>query len=227
MKQRIVFALMVSMMAIGILACQVGGILPGAGTTIRGSGNVVTREEAITGFDNLEVSHSFEVDVRQGEPYSVVIRVDDNLVEHLHVAKDGNMLVIGLEPGRSYSILDATLEADVTMPQLTGADLSGASHLQGDVEAGDVTFKLAGASSVALSGSAEDLTLGVEGGSQAELADLAVVDAKVDARGASQATVRPSGRLDVVAKGGSTVRYLGNPTLGTIDADVSSSIEQE
>jgi hypothetical protein len=38
-------------------------------------------------------------------------------------------------------------------------------------------------------------------------------------------TINPSGGLDAVARGGSHVRYLGSPTLGTIDADISSSIE--
>jgi len=78
---------------------------------------------------------------------------------------------------------------------------------------------------VTLSGSAGDLAVEADGGSQAKLGDLAVVDANVEARGGSHVTVNPSGRLDAVAKGGSHVSYLGNPTLGTIDADTSSSIK--
>lgn len=33
--------------------------------TISGSGNVVTQEEAITGFDKVDASQSFEVDISQ------------------------------------------------------------------------------------------------------------------------------------------------------------------
>ena len=71
----------------------------------------------------------------------MVIRVDDNLVEHLQVTKEGSTLVIGLKPGHSYSLRNVTLEADVTMPELTGADLSSGSHLRGKVDVGDVTFE--------------------------------------------------------------------------------------
>jgi hypothetical protein len=227
MKQRQVFVLVVSTMALSILACQVAGIAPGGGSTIRGSGNVVTQEEAITGFDRLDVSQGFQVDVRQGDTFSVVIRADDNLVEHVQVAKEGSTLVIGLKRSLSYSLQNVTLEADVTMPELTRADLSGGSHLRGDVEAGDVTFNLSGGSHVTLSGSAGNLTVDADGGSHAKLADLTVVDADVDASGGSHVTINPSGRLDAVAKGGSHVRYLGNPTLGTTDADVSSSVKQD
>jgi hypothetical protein len=227
----------------------VAALLAGCGLgSITGSGNVITQEEAITGFDKLDISNGFQVDVSQGDSFSVVIRIDDNLVEHLQVTKQGSTLSIGLKPGRSYSIRDATLEADVTMLELTGldvsggsrvtlnsvssakaldADLSGGSHLTGDLEAGDTTINLSGGSHATLGGSAGDLTVDASGGSHAKLADLTVADADIDASGGSHATVSPSGRLDAVASGGSHVRYLGSPTLGTTDADGSSSIKPE
>ena len=37
---------------------------------ISGSGKIVTREETFTGFDKLDVSHGFTVDVRQAEDFS-------------------------------------------------------------------------------------------------------------------------------------------------------------
>jgi hypothetical protein len=203
-------------------------VLAGCGmVSLTGSGSVVTQEEAITGFDRLDVSQGFHVDVSQGEPFKVVIRVDDNLVEHLQVVKEGTTLKIGLEPGTSYNLVDATLEADVRMPALVGADLSGGSHLGGEFDAGDVTFKLSGGSHVTLSGSAGNLTVEVNGGSHAKLGNLAVVDANVNASGGSHATVNPSGTLTAKASGGSHVKYVGSPTLGTIDKDGSSSVEKQ
>ncbi|MGB2896637.1 MAG: head GIN domain-containing protein [Anaerolineales bacterium] len=224
-------------------------LLAGCGVgTITGSGNVVTQEESFADFDRLEVSHGFQVEVQQGSSFSVVISADDNLLEYVQVAKQGGILQIGIEPGRTYNFRDATLEADVTMPDLSGldlsggshvtlndfslgkalvADLSGGSHLRGDVEAGDATFELSGGSWATLSGSAGNLMVNASGGSHAELGDLAAGDVDVDASGGSHATVNSSGELNAVSSGGSHVRYLGSPTLGTIDADGSSSIKQE
>ncbi|MCP4166736.1 MAG: DUF2807 domain-containing protein [Chloroflexi bacterium] len=237
--------LVILFLVVVILAC---GIPIPDFESLSGSGNVVTREEAITGFDKLDVSQGFQVDVRQGDTFSVVIRVDDNLIERVRVAKEGNTLKIGLEPGRSFSLHNATLEADVTMPELTGLDLesgshatinglrstkaldaklSSGSHLQGDVDVGDAEFDISGGSHVTLSGSAGDLVIDASGGSHGKLADLAVGDANVKANGGSHVTVNPSGSLNAVAKGGSHVRYVGSPTLGTINADVSSSFKQE
>jgi hypothetical protein len=213
------------MIVLFIVAAMLAGC--GVVSPLTGSGNVVTQEEAITDFDNLDVNQGFQVEVSQGDTYSVVIGVDEDLVDDLVVVKEGSTLKIGLKPGGSYNLENVTLEADVTMPELTGAVLAGGSHLGGDVEAGDVTFNLSGGAHVTLSGSAGGLTVAANGGSHAKLADLLVVDASVEANGGSHVTVNPSGRLDAIARGGSHVRYLGSPTLGTIDTDASSSFQQE
>jgi hypothetical protein len=46
--------------------------------------------------------------------------------------------------------------------------------------------------SLDLSGSAGDLMIDTDGGSHAKLADMAVVNAKVNANGGSEATVNPT-----------------------------------
>jgi hypothetical protein len=247
MKPRKRFVLMVSILALSILACRVGELFPGGGTTVRGSGNVVTQVETITGFDKVDISHAFEVDISQGDAFSVVVRADDNLVEYLQVVKEGNTLQIGLVPNPP-NIQSATLQAEVTMPELAGLDIrgaahaaitgfkptetfvvlvSGASHLRGDLEADDVSFAVGGSSEVVLTGSAQNVTIEAEGSSDVDLADFPVVDANVKAGGASQVTVNVSGRLDVDASSASHVYYLGSPTLGKMDTSGSSSIEQK
>jgi len=213
--------------------------------TLTGSGNVVTQEESITGFDKVDISHSFEVNISQGESFSVIIRVDDNLVEHLQVVKQGSTLKIGLKPNRDYTTRNATMEAEVTMPELIGLDLSGASHanitgfkstkdlsvdlssassLQGDIDAGDISIDLSGSSETTLTGSGQNLIIDVSGSSELDLSDFPVADAKIDASGASTATVNASGRLDVDASGGSKFYYLGSPTLGEIDTSGGASV---
>ena len=92
-----------------------------AQVSITGSGNVVTREEAITGFDKVDISQSFSVDITQGEDFLVVIRVDDNVVEYLDVIKQGSTLKIGLDPSRSYIITNASMEAEITKPEEVGS----------------------------------------------------------------------------------------------------------
>jgi hypothetical protein len=130
---------------------------------ITGSGKVVTQEESISGFDKAELSRAFKADISQGETFSVVIRIDDNLLKYLEVVKEGETLKIGLST--SDRVKDATLEAEVILPELTGltlrgasqattagfksanslnVDVSGASNLRGDLEVGDAWLDVSG-----------------------------------------------------------------------------------
>lgn len=231
------------MLFVLLMAALLSACVP---VTITGSGNVVTQEESITGFDKVDISQSFEVDISQGEGFSVVIRVDDNLVEHLQVVKQDNTLKIGLKPNRNYTASNATLEAEVTMPELTGLDLSGASQatisgfkstndlfvdlsgassLVGDIEAAKTSFDLSGGSDANVSGSGQESTIDVAGGSQIDLSNFPVANVTVNAAGGSIATVNASGKLNADAGGASTVFYLGDPILGEIDISGSSSVE--
>jgi hypothetical protein len=217
-----------------------------AQVTLTGSGNVITQEESLTGFDKVDISQSFNVDITQGENFSVVVRVDDNLVEYLEVERQGSTLKIGLDPTRSLTIFSATMEAEVTMPELVGlelsgnsdarvsgfestesltVDLSGNSDMRGDIQAGDSSFDVSGNSSITLSGSAGDVSVDASGSSEVDLADFPAADGTVNASGASTVTVNLSGRLDADASGRSDIYYLGDPEMGRTDTSGSSSIQ--
>jgi len=241
------FFLVVGSLIVVSLACSLPELPSISQVSLTGSGNVVTQEEAISDFDKVDISHSFVVDIKQGENFSVIIRVDDNLVEQLQVEKFGSTLKIGLKPGISI-VSNATLEAEITMPELAGldlsgasdaaisdfkstknltVDLSGASSLRGDIEAGDTSFDLSGSSNANLIGSGGNLTLDASGSSDVDLSDFPVADAKIDASGASTVTVNASGRLDVDASGASNVYYLGEPSMGMIETSGASSVESK
>jgi hypothetical protein len=217
-----------------------------AQVTITGSGNVITQDEALTGFVKVDISNSFKADITQGDIYRVVIRVDDNIVEYLRVEKDGSTLKIGLDPTRSYTILNATMEAEVTMPELVVLDLSGNSEatisgfetpnaltfdvsgnsrLGGDIDGGDSKFDVSGNSSATLSGSAGDLTVDASGNSEVNLTDFPGSNGSVNASGSSTVTVNLSGKLDADASGSSDIYYLGSPELGNIETSGSSNIQ--
>ena len=188
-----------------------------SGASLVRSGRIVTREETFTGFDKLDVGHGFEVDVRQAEDFSVVVRVDDNVEQYLEVAKRGSTLQIGLDS--NLITLRTTLEAEITMPELTGLELSGGSDVvaTGFESSKPLDLDVSGGSEVTLTGSAGDVTMDASGGSEADLSGFSVMDANVEASGGSEVTVNASGRLDAEASGGADIYYLGSPTLGRIE----------
>jgi hypothetical protein len=56
------------------------------------------------------------------------VRIDDNVLDRLIVTRTDDLLTVRLEDG-SYNNL--TLVADITLPDLTYLDISGASSVQG------------------------------------------------------------------------------------------------
>lgn len=238
MKYLVFFLVTSVILAAGISGCGLEERI------IAGSGNIVTQEEDFTDFNRVEASHSFKLDIQQGDSYEVTIRIDDNLLDNLEVTNQNNTLKIGLV--RNIVVSNATMEADITMPELVDiglsgaseadintfvidedfrAGLSGSSFLSGNLEAQDARFNLSGSSDVRLEGSGNGLDIDASGSSNLELAEFVVEDATVSLSGSSEATVNVNGSLNVNASGASNVYYLGNPSMGNIDTSGASSVE--
>jgi len=162
------------------------------------------------------------------------------------VTKEGDTLKIGLKTIPSLG--PVTLKATITMPQLLGLDISGAtrgtvsdfssaedvdikvsgaSKVTGDITAGNAEFDISGASTVQLEGSANDMVADVEGASRFNLGGFAVNNANVSLSGASTGTVNLNGKLDADLSGASKLEYIGEPTMGTINTSGASTISQK
>lgn len=117
------------------------------------------------------------------------------------------------------STLNINIEADKTK-----VEISGASRLHGNMKLGDTDFTLSGASRMELKGSARDADLNAWGASRLELGDFALRDTSVDLKGASQAVVNVSGKLDLDISGSSRLIYSGSPTMGSVKVSGASTL---
>jgi len=220
--------------------------LLGCGRILTGSGNLQTKEYTFRDFTSVEISSAFEFHISQASSYKVSITADDNVLEKLEIIKEGNTLKIALKP--MVILGSVTLEAEVTMPQLHGLavsgascgtvsdfysaenldlNVSGASKVTGDITAGDADFTVRGASTVQLEGSANDIVANVSGGSRFKLGGFIVNNASVTFSGASTGTVNVSGKLDANLSSASKLSYLGEPTIGNINISGASSFKKE
>ncbi|MBM3840642.1 MAG: hypothetical protein FJ398_22310 [Verrucomicrobia bacterium] len=181
------------------------GVL-GAGIT--GSGHTVTKDYDLTAFSRLAVGNAFQVEVTQGPKHGVAITVDDNLVEHLDVTQAGETLRIKLAPG--INVRQATMKAAVTLPELTGLDLSGAVR-------------------ATLTGFSSDKRLDAElsGASNVNFDEYPSGDTAAHASGASRITVAASGNLVADASGASTVSYVGDPKDVRAHTSGASSVRRK
>ena len=78
MKQRSIWLTLIVLIAAS-LACAV----PFDASTVKGSGNVVTKERDVSGFDKVVVSGLGRVIVTQGDEESLTVETDDNLMQYI------------------------------------------------------------------------------------------------------------------------------------------------
>ena len=211
------------------------------------SGPLVTKDYDLSNFSAVAAGSAFEVEIVRSDSYGVSVTVNESLVESLEVSVSGKTLNIALKPSIGLTGA-ATMKAQVTMPELTGLDLSGASRttlagfksdnplttevsgastLRGDLTCGDASFNVSGASKVNLNGSAQDLKVEASGASTVDLSNFASQDTVVDASGASKVVVAASGSLDVEASGASTVRYTGEPAKLKTNTSGASTVGEQ
>jgi hypothetical protein len=242
MKKAIIIA--AAVVAISVIVTVL--VLEGLPGRLVGSGNLETETYTFSDFNEVEISSAFEFEIEQSNSYSIEVTADDNVMEYVRVSQDGQTLKIGLRTATWFG--PVTLEASVTMPELGGLEVSGASRgtvsgfsstedlalkvsgasrVTGDITAGDVDFDISGASSVELDGSANDIAADVSGASSLKLDDFTVSNANVDFSGASSGTINLDGRLDADLSGASRLWYIGEPTMGTIDTSGASTVSQK
>jgi hypothetical protein len=172
-----------------------------------GSGNVVTHEVNVSGFDKIEAYDGFDVNIIQGDDFSVVVSIDDNLVEHLGVVKKGDTLMVDMTSGKSFRNV-TTLKAEITMPELNSLILNDGSE-------------------ATATGSGNEIYIEANDGCDADLSAFQVKEATVKAIDGSGVTVNVSGSLDATADDGSSVYYLGDPADITTDVSDGSKVVPE
>jgi hypothetical protein len=230
------------------------------------AGNTATREFDYTGFTRIEVGHAFKVDISRSDNYSISVTINENRADSLKVSKTGDTLKIGFkEPFLNIRSAHNRPQVTITLPYLRGLDISGAveanvkgfkssvaftldvsgaSNLDIDMEAGDfkanisgasgangylkarsTDIKLSGASHITIPGSGGDIIINASGASQAYLENYPVFNADIVLSGASISILNASGKLNADLSGASRLEYTGNPTLGRIDISGGATVK--
>ena len=189
------------------------------GKTIKGDGNVVTRNYDMTDFNSISTSLSATVNFNIADHYSCTVCVDENLFDHLDIKVKDNELLMGKQKEDKNTQLKATqFVIEVTAPSLESINLAGSgtfnalSPLQGEA----MEVNLAGSGDIVFhkTVSARDIELNVAGSGDMVCDDL-VAD-KLDSN------IAGSGDLKVT-KG--TVREATASVAGSGDIVLTCDIE--
>ncbi len=218
-----------------LIAASLACAVPSVGIrTIKGSGNVVTEERDVSGFDSVALSGFGKVIITQGDKESLTVETDDNLMQYIETEVRGGTLELGftgddilLRPSKSIifrlSVIELTaldssgagkFEIDELDADRLEVTLSGAGDIRIDsLTATDLVVTVGGAGNVKVAGEVETQEVNLDGLGNYNAPDLESQAATVRIGGAGSVGIWVHDTLDVVISGAGNVEYYGSPDV--------------
>ena len=82
--------------SVGRVTSQLFNFKVNIGDRVTGSGNSASERRDVAGFNEVEVSGAFQVEIVAGKDFSVELQADDNILPLIQTKVDGNTLQIEL-----------------------------------------------------------------------------------------------------------------------------------
>jgi len=176
-----------------------------------GSGVSASDPREVASFTSVQLAGANTVTIHIGEPHSVIVTGDDNLVDLVTTVVGDDRLVI--DNAADFETT-APMSVDVSAPSLEAVDLSGAGTVTVDgVDAAGFTAQLGGAGTLVVSGTAERSSAVLAGSGTLDLGDLVATDATVELPGTGTVRIHATSTLDASLSGTGTIFYRGDPTV--------------
>jgi len=179
-------------------------------STTEGSGIPATEAREVAAFGSVQLAGSNNVVIRVGEKQSVVVRADDNLLDHVTTEVQSGELVIGNTPGGFTT--KSPMCVEIGVPTLSGLTLSGSGNIDVEgIEAESLTVSLPGSGMVTGGGAATRLDVTVDGSGTVQLTQIAANVVRAVVGGSGSIFVTATSGLDASVSGSGAILYAGNP----------------
>jgi hypothetical protein len=227
--------LILSVMIISISVFTTSCIYLGA---MIGSGNVITEERDVSGFDSISIGSSMNLIIEQTGSESLKIEAEDNIIPLVKTSVTGKELVIKLAPGSFFSI--KPINCYVAVKDLKGLKVSSSSsanckELATDrldisvsssgranlvIHVNELDADLSSSALLEISGDTVKQNIKVSSSGNYEAGDLLSKECTIRVSSSGSATVSVSDLLNVNISSSGRVNYIGRPE---IHQEISSS----
>ena len=192
---------------------------------IEGSGNIVTQDRGISGFENVQINSVVETNIVQGTDFSVTVRTDAVALNKVHTYLSGNSLVIDLDEHYNYHHI--TFHVDIEMPTISKLTHNGVSdsRLSGFIGLTDLEVDHNGVGDLQLSGTAGRLELLHDGVGDLSAFAFASDTCRALLSGVGNMEISVADLLEGHLSGVGNIYYQGDPTVNVSDSGVGSIIQ--
>jgi hypothetical protein len=211
---------------------------PGRNGT-RGSGHVITEARTVALFSHISASGIDVLNITQGEPQSLTIAADDNILPLFETEVTGDTLRISRQQrnwgwGCVGMSISNPVTINVTLKQISKLEVSGGARIRaGNIVADDLAIEESGATELAitalkaqtlnvringsadcnLAGRADKQTIAISGSGHYQAGKLASQSAALAISGSGDAEVWAAETLDLSISGSGSIEYHGRPRL--------------
>jgi hypothetical protein len=195
-------------------------------------GPTISRNYAVSGFDQVDVAGPFDVTIHTGTNPGVQARGSQKLIDRLVVeVKDGKLLIHPERHGWfGWNNISGKAEVTVTVPSLKGATLAGSGGInidkvQGDsfdgqvagsgdlsigsIDVGSLKMGIAGSGNVSGQGRAQSADFSIAGSGGVDAKNIATETLKVSIAGAGDVHAHATKAADVSIMGSGDVEVTG------------------
>jgi hypothetical protein len=194
-------------------------------TCVQGSGITKVETRNIAPFKQIDVSGAVDVEVVGQKDFKIDVQADDNILELVKTEVSGETLKIYVKERISRR---SPIKIFVSMPELTGAEISGASKFTGNnIKTETLNLDVSGASKIELNGEAQNINIDASGASKINTENFKVAKAIVDVSGATSVSVNATEEVRAEASGASKVNYVGEPKNVIKDVSGAGKVSQK
>lgn len=210
MKKILLIAVLIGAM-FSVSAYVVCIAAPLLGKSIKGSGNIVSKNIEAPDFNAVDASRAVKV-IISAEASDIRIEADDNLIDLVVAKAKGKTLEVTLDQ-KANNLQNANIT--VTVPanggNIRSLKASSASKITSDVTLRADRFTIDASSAAKIKAAVEAASCSIDASSASKVsAEVKATTCTVDASSASKAEIACSGQLTAEASSGSSIRYTGD-----------------
>jgi hypothetical protein len=243
MKIRWIPLLSISLLAAAIASgCIVVDLNGCSKETVKGSGEVIAEERQLSEFKTIKLKGVGRVVLTQGQPHTINIETDDNIMPLIETAVQNNQLIISQG---NYNLRPTKMDFNITVAHLKGIAISGAGDVIGKSRfvsdnffakisgSGDITLELeveelettiSGSGSMNLAGQTDRHDASISGSGKINAFDMQTQNLSLKVSGSGNCKVNATETLHARISGSGDVIYKGHPRI-TSKISGSGSLE--
>ena len=183
-------------------------------TSVEGNGKTIEKSFDLKDFTSVSLSAGADMELTQGETFSVQYIGEENFLEYLVLKVKNNELEIYNKEG-FWMKRQKPMKFKVTMPYIKSISLSSSGTIKtmNSFQTKDIEVNIGGSGEIIMKGETQSAEINIGGSGTVKMYDMPTKKAEVNIGGSGDCYMTVSDKLEVNVAGSGDVHYKGNPSI--------------